>query len=125
MCAVAAGGAPVDLRVPGRCASIWLRLALAYVRLGDARSAELALSEANLCDPEHPGTWGQLALLALQQVRVLVCACVCAYAMLLARRRPWGLCVSTQCVPTTTMVTPQPDQPLLLTVVCFCAAARC
>jgi hypothetical protein len=50
---------------------VWLALALAYVRLGDSRAAELALSEANLCDPEHPGVWGHLALLALQQVCVL------------------------------------------------------
>lgn len=64
-------GSVVDRLVPGRCASMWLKLALAYVRLGDIRSAELALSEANLCDPEHPAVWGHLALLALQQVRRL------------------------------------------------------
>jgi cytochrome c-type biogenesis protein CcmH/NrfG len=29
------------------------------------RSAELALAEANLQDPEHPGVWAQLAVLAL------------------------------------------------------------
>jgi tetratricopeptide (TPR) repeat protein len=29
----------------------------------------LALSEANLCDPEHPGVWGYLALLSLLQGR--------------------------------------------------------
>jgi tetratricopeptide (TPR) repeat protein len=33
------------------------------------RSAELALSEANLLDPEHPGVWGYLALLLLLQGR--------------------------------------------------------
>jgi len=33
------------------------------------RSAELALSEANLCDPEHPGVWGQLALQAVRAGR--------------------------------------------------------
>lgn len=54
--------------VRGRCASTWLALALAYVRMGDARPAELALSEANICDPQHPAVWGHLALLALQQV---------------------------------------------------------
>lgn len=59
----------VDRLVPGRCASTWLALGLAYVRLGEVRSGELALSEATLCDPEHPGVWGRLALLALQQVR--------------------------------------------------------
>jgi Tfp pilus assembly protein PilF len=54
--------------VPGCCTSVWLALALAYTRLGDSRAAELALSEGNLCDSEHPGVWGHLALLALQQV---------------------------------------------------------
>lgn len=54
-------------RVGGRCASTWLALARAHRRLGDAESAELALSEASLCDPEHPGVWGQLASLALER----------------------------------------------------------
>jgi hypothetical protein len=51
---------------------VWLKLALAYVRAGDTQSAELALSEANLCDPENAAVWGHLALLALQQVSVRV-----------------------------------------------------
>jgi tetratricopeptide (TPR) repeat protein len=73
-CLLSAVGTAVDWLVPGRCASVWLKLALAYARLGDVRSAELALSEANLCDPEHPAVWGHLALLALQQVgRVQYC----------------------------------------------------
>lgn len=59
----AAGGV-----VAGRCASTWLALALAYVCMGEVRPAELALSEANICDPQHPAVWGHLALLALQQV---------------------------------------------------------
>lgn len=33
------------------------------------RESELALSEANACDPEHPSVWGYLALLYLQQGR--------------------------------------------------------
>jgi tetratricopeptide (TPR) repeat protein len=68
-----AGGSAVGGGVvPGRCASTWLALALAYVRLGEVRPAELALSEANICDPQHPAVWGHLALLALQQVGELV-----------------------------------------------------
>jgi tetratricopeptide (TPR) repeat protein len=65
---LAVGGDGVAQLVPGRCASVWLKLALAYVHGGDTQSAELALSEANLCDPENAGVWGHLALLALQQV---------------------------------------------------------
>lgn len=67
-CLLSAVGTVVDWLVPGRCASVWLKLALVHARLGDVRYAELALSEANLCDPEHPEVWGHLALLALQQV---------------------------------------------------------
>eukprot|EP00775_Hariotina_reticulata_P006699 gene6699-6922_t len=46
-------------------APIWLALGTAYIKTADYRSAELALAEANLQDPEHPAVWAQLAMLAL------------------------------------------------------------
>jgi len=44
------------------CASAWLGLGTAYVRLGRLADADMVLSEANTCDGRNNLVWGYLAL---------------------------------------------------------------
>lgn len=53
---------------PG-CALLWRSAGEAFLSAGDLRSADMALTEANVLDPEDPLTWGLLALIALREGR--------------------------------------------------------
>ncbi|KIY92901.1 hypothetical protein MNEG_15062 [Monoraphidium neglectum] len=50
-------------------AAAWLGAAAARARLRDYEAADAALARASRRDPRHPGVWGRLALLALEQGR--------------------------------------------------------
>lgn len=51
------------------CTSAWLGAGVAHLRLGDYEAADLALSQANIMDSQHPEVWGYLTLLSLLQGR--------------------------------------------------------
>ncbi|GLC67227.1 hypothetical protein PLESTF_000531100 [Pleodorina starrii] len=53
---------------PG-CAALWRGAGQSYAEEGDLASADMCLSEANVLDPEDPGAWGWLALVALRDGR--------------------------------------------------------
>ena len=40
------------------------------LKLGRVDRADVALTEANMCDPVHPDVWGQLLLLAVREGRM-------------------------------------------------------
>lgn len=44
------------------CASAWLGLGIAYIRMGRLADADMVLSEANTCDGRNGLVWGYMAL---------------------------------------------------------------
>lgn len=62
------------------CASTWLGAGVAALRRGDLAAADLALTEANVLDPDHPAAWGHLALLSLKAGRVAEAESALKYA---------------------------------------------
>ncbi|KXZ53609.1 hypothetical protein GPECTOR_6g526 [Gonium pectorale] len=63
-----------------KCAVLWRGAGEALVEAGDLDGADMALSEANVLDPEDPGAWAWLALVSVRQGRQADAATALSFA---------------------------------------------